>query len=369
MRYMASLYIMMAMLTLICCGNSNDNADEAASAGVFEITPAELSFGSAAGSREIKVTAPAGFSVSSDASWCSCEPIGGLKGENIIYVKVLRNSTDEDRTAKITFRAGTVRQDLSVRQDKAGDEIIVPEGYSLVWNDEFEEGTALDDNWTHEVQGPGWVNNELQTYVNHKSPGGSNVTEIRNGSLMINCFKENGKIYSGRVYAHVNTGWQYGYFEARIKLPSGKGTWPAFWMMPCNVDWSNEAWPKCGEIDIMEEVGCVPNEVSSSLHAEGHNHTNGTQVTHAMTIDKAEGEFHIYAVEWTKDNITTYVDGKVQLSYNNDGGGVRNWPYARPYYIILNLAWGGSWGGMYGVDESALPITMEIDYVRVFQKK
>ena len=85
------------------------------------------------------------------------------------------------------------------------------------------------------------------------------------------CFKgSDGKIYSGRVYAHESEGWQYGYIEARMMLPKGKGTWPAFWMMPCNVDWSKEGWPKCGEIDIMEEVGVVPNEVSSSLHAEGH---------------------------------------------------------------------------------------------------
>lgn len=139
--------------------------------------------------------------------------------------------------------------------------------------------------------------------------------------------------------------------------------------MPCNVDWNKEGWPKCGEIDIMEEVGVVPNEVSSSLHAEGHNHTNGTQVTHAMTIEKAEGEFHTYAIEWTAQNITTYVDGKVQLTYDNDNKGVVNWPYDKPYYIIFNLAWGGSWGGMQGVDESALPVTCVIDYIRVFQKK
>ena len=185
--------------------------------------------------------------------------------------------------------------------------------------------------------------------------------------MSIKCFKENNKIYSGRVYAHDNVGWKYGYIEAKIKLPKGKGTWPAFWMMPCNVDWANEGWPKCGEIDIMEEVGCVPNEVSSSLHAEGHVHTNNTQVTHAMTIENAEGEYHIYAIEWTKEYIRTYVDGKEQLNYESDGT-IRNYPYDKPYYIILNLAWGGSWGGMWGVDESALPVTMMVDYVRVFQK-
>ena len=173
------------------------------------------------------------------------------------------------------------------------------------------------------------------------------------------------------MYAKVNQGWLYGYFEARIKLPVGKGTWPAFWMMPVGNDWSTNPWPMCGEIDIMEEVGCVPNEVSSSIHTQDYNHTKNTQKTHAMTIDKAEGEFHTYALLWTADEITTYVDGKVQLSVKKSviGSNHNQWPFHYAFYPILNLAWGGSWGGMHGVDESALPVTMEVDYLRVFQKK
>lgn len=249
-----------------------------------------------------------------------------------------------------------------------------PEGYRLVWHDEFDKGTVLSWDWTHEVKGPGWVNNELQTYVNGEADG-RRVTELKDGKLHIHCFKgSDGQIYSGRVYAHIDTGWQYGYIEARIKLPSGKGTWPAFWMMPCNVDWRTEGWPYCGEIDIMEEVGVDANRVSSSLHAKGHNHTNGTQVTHEMYCEHAEGEFHVYALDWTPTKITTYVDGKVQLEYSNPNTPSTadpkwDWPYDRPYYVILNLAWGGMWGGYKGVDESALPVTMEVDYVRVFQKE
>ncbi len=271
----------------------------------------------------------------------------------------------------------TVEQDVADAVEQDVPDAVgkdAPAGYELVWHDEFD-GSSLDGKvWSHEVWSPGRVNNELQYYVKEVSPAGHRVTELVDGKLNINCFKENGNIYSGRVYANVNTGWQYGYIEARILLPKGKGTWPAFWMMPCKVNWATEAWPRCGEIDIMEEVGCVPNEVSSSLHAQGHNHTNNTQITHAMTIDKAEGEYHVYAMEWTAKKITTYVDGKVQLEYNNPNTAstedpMLNWPYDRPYYIILNLAWGGSWGGMNGVDESALPVTMKVDYVRVFQKK
>lgn len=220
---------------------------------------------------------------------------------------------------------------------------MVPEGYTLVWNDEFNKGTTLNSaDWTHEVQPAGWVNHELQTYVNG-SADGKRVTEIKDGFLHINCFKgSDGKVYSGRVYAHVGSGWTYGYFEARICLPSGKGTWPAFWMMPVGNDRTTNPWPTCGEIDIMEEVGATPNEVSSSLHTEKYNHTKNTQKTHAMNCPGAEGEFHVYALEWTEDAITTYVDGKVQLRATRTSMGTdhASWPFHYAFYPILNLAWG-----------------------------
>lgn len=250
----------------------------------------------------------------------------------------------------------------------------VPEGYQLVWSDEFNEGTQLDPSkWQWEDWAAGNVNHELQTY----KPGtqtidGKHTTELKDGNLVINCFKgSDGKIYSGRINAQSGSevnGWRYGYMEARIKLPKGRGTWPAFWMMPSGVDWSSETWPTCGEIDIMEEVGANPNYTSSSLHAIGHNHTNGTQVTAERLTEGAEDDFHIYAIEWNNDRITTYVDGQVLLNYKNDHKGYVNWPYDKPYYIILNLAWGGDWGGYRGVDESALPLALTVDYVRVYQK-
>ena len=241
-----------------------------------------------------------------------------------------------------------------------------PVGYALVWNDEFDSGPELNAlDWTHEVKSAGWMNHELQNYVNHKTPDGKLVTEVKDGILRITALKENGKIYSGRVYAKLKTGWTYGYIEASIKLPKGKGTWPAFRMMPVNF----RSWPADGEIVIMEEVGYHPDYVSSSLHANAHVHSNNTQVTHEMRCEGAEGEFHTYAIKWTHENITTYVDGKVQLSYDNRGLGRDDWPYDDPFYVIFNLAWGGDWGGAQGVDESALPVTMEVDYIRVFQKR
>ena len=284
-----------------------------------------------------------------------------------LTITVPANPVAETRTGAVTVMSGTARKTVTVTQaaaEKAAYE--APDGYQLVWHDEFDEGTELNAaDWTHEVQKDHWVNNELQNYVNHTTPKGRYVTEISGGHLQIHCFKEDGKIYSGRVYAKVKEGWTYGYIEASIKLPKGKGTWPAFWMMPVNF----KSWPADGEIDIMEEVGYHPDYVSSSLHANAHVHSNNTQVTHEMYCKGAEGEFHTYSIEWTAQNITTYVDGKKQLSYDNRGLGRDDWPYNDPFYIIFNLAWGGDWGGSQGVDETALPVTMEVDYVRVFQKK
>ena len=151
---------------------------------------------------------------------------------------------------------------LTTTHDESG---YVPEGYELAWSDEFS----------------------------------------------IVCQKIDGEIVSGRIKARPNEGWRYGYFEARIKLPKGKGTWPAFWMMPVNVDWNTNPWPRCGEIDIMEEVGYHPNYVSSSIHCDAYNHTKGTQKTHEMYLQTAEDEYHIYGLEWTAGQMTFYVDGRL----------------------------------------------------------
>lgn len=238
--------------------------------------------------------------------------------------------------------------------------------YKLVWNDEFSTRTLSPAKWTYQTADAGWVNHELQTYVNARSPKGTKVAECSDGTLKIHTFKEGEKVYSARLYGRKTTGFKYGYVEARIKLPKGKGTWPAWWMMPV----SGGGWPGCGEIDIMEEVGVDANIVSSSIHCTAYNHPNNTQKTHSMTCVGAEDGFHVYALEWTADYIRTYVDGKEQLYFENDHQGNNDtWPFDKAFYPILNVAWGGDWGGYKGIDESALPLTMEVDYVRVWQKR
>lgn len=363
------LFLAATALPLTGCG-SDDSNDGSNSTPTIELGQETLTFPSEGGSQNVTITVNHewGAIVSTGVDWVKISPSSNTSatgGTTTSTVTVTANPYTESRTTSITIAAGSARKAITITQEAAlTNSFNVPEGYKLVWNDEFD-GNELGADWTQEVQSSGWVNNELQNYI--KDPS---VNEVKDGNLNIHCYKgSDGKVYSGRVYAKVDKGWQYGYFVARIKLPSGKGTWPAFWMMPVTVDWVNEGWPKCGEIDIMEEVGAVPNEVSSSFHALGHNHTNNTQITHAMTIDKAEGEYHTYALEWTPTKLTTYVDDKVQLSYDNPGTGVTDWPYDKPFYVILNLAWGGDWGGFKGINENALPVTMSVDYVRVFQKK
>lgn len=309
--------------------------------------------------------------------WFKVSASGNNKAMGMVTVDVEENKSSVALGGSVEISLEDKKVSVSVHQAGKqvtpieGGEMVIPEGYELVWNDEFNEGSELNStDWRHEVQKSGWVNHELQNYVNG-SADGKRVTEIADNRLYINCFKgSNGKIYSGRVYAHETQGWLYGIFEARIKLPKGKGTWPAFWMMPCNNDFVANPWPKCGEIDIMEEVGVNPNYTSSSLHTEKFNHVKGTQITKERLTAGAEDGFHVYRLEWTPDYIKTYVDGKELLNFNNDGkNDVGSWPFNKPFYVILNLAWGGDWGGMKDVDESALPVQMEVDYVRVFQKK
>ena len=361
-----------AALAFSACGGGDDNDDNGGVTVIqLSATPTSINVPAEGGTSSISVQADrewAAFATNNE-TWFTVTPGSGKAGASSITVTISENVNYEPRQGQITVKAGSQREFITVNQEAATKpSITCPMGpeFKLVWHDEFEKDGTIDEQngWTYQVANAGWVNNEKQTYVNVASPGGREVATVKNGILSINCFEEGSKIYSGRVYANQKTGWQYGYIEASIKLPKGKGTWPAFWMMPVNF----HSWPADGEIDIMEEVGYHPNYVSSSLHANAHVHSNGTQVTHEMYCAGAEDEFHTYAIHWTEQNITTYVDGKVQLSYDNRGLGRDDWPYNAPFYVILNLAWGGDWGGAQGVDMSALPVSLEVDWVRVWQK-
>ena len=324
----------------------------------------------------LSVTASGDWGVSSaDKDWCTVSPSGGIKGNAPLKVILQANRTGKERETTITFRFGSKTLEVPVHQGlneddlpKPGPDMVVPEGYELAWNDEFdqENGSMPDvSKWRFENKPAGWVNHELQTYVAGGARNGVKTAWVEDGALNIRAIREGSDIISARMYSQKS--WTYGYMEAAIWLPKGKGTWPAFWMMP---DDFSRGWPGCGEIDIMEEVGYHANYTSSSIHCKKYYHAIGTQKTHEQYTAGAESGYHVYALEWTPDALMFYVDGKLHFTYSNDKAGDDDtWPFNKNFYLILNLAWGGDWGGSQGVDENALPCTMKVDYVRVFKKK
>jgi beta-glucanase (GH16 family) len=238
--------------------------------------------------------------------------------------------------------------------------------YELVWSDEFD-GTELDTTkWRYEINALGGGNNELQYYTDQN-------TSVADGILTITARKEEylGRDYTSSRITTENQGeWTYGIFEARIKLPPGRGTWPAFWMMPSFSRYGG--WPDSGEIDIMEHVGYDENVIHGSIHTRIYNHKDGSQKggTYRDLTD-ATSEFHVYKVEWLPDRLDYYVNDELYYSYEpnkfSSCPSFNVWPFNGDFFLILNIAIGGDWGGAQGVDDDIFPTSMEIDYVRVYQ--
>ena len=230
-------------------------------------------------------------------------------------------------------------------------------GYKLVWQDNFK-GYSLDTaSWSNKVAQQGWVNNELQRYTK-----GENV-EVKNGKLYIEARKMNNEYTSGRITSKGKRIFTYGIFEIKAMLPQGMGTWPALWMLGENDD--EMEWPACGELDIMEHVGKHPGFIHSSIHnPSGY---GATPYTGIVEIKHPYSKFHIYSMEWTKDFITFYVDGKKVYHYQPEIKTIKNWPFDKPFFLIFNIAIGGNWGGPI-IDDKCFPAVMVIDWVKVYQK-
>ena len=252
---------------------------------------------------------------------------------------------------------------------------FVPEGYTLVWSDEFDDtpNGLPDDEWWFETGNSGWGNNEPQCYVN-RVLGTDTVTKVKDGKLTITAYKLATPYAGSRptpgaeiISARMNTAraWTYGYFEMKALLPGGRGTWAAFWMLPQNF----QSWPLDGEIDIMEYVGYRPDVTQASVHTDAYNHVAGTEKTATRSAPGAERKFYTYALLWTEDVIKGYFEGREYFSFPNDkAGDKRTWAFNVPFYLKLNLAIGGNWGGQEGIDDTIFPSKYEIDYVRVYQK-
>jgi beta-glucanase (GH16 family) len=333
-----------------------------------KFSPENLALQAEESVNSVRLVSNVEWSAKSDMDWCRVTPDNGRSGETNLQISVSDNYTGEKRRAVLTFKFGEYATEYTVVQEAFKIEPPLS-GYTLVWSDEFGYGSnsqkvlPKQSKWKYETGKHGWGNNELQNYVAGFA-GTDTIAFISNGILKIVAQKHDNEVISARI--NTNEAWLYGYFEARIKLPQGKGTWPAFWMLPQKNDMK---WPDDGEIDIMEEVGFRPNWISSSIHCKAYNHSINTNKTAEKFIASAESDFHVYAVEWTPEYIHGYVDGERYFVFPNDKQGNKDtWPFNTPFYLKLNLAWGGNWGGAQGVDESKLPATYEIDYVRVFQK-
>jgi beta-glucanase (GH16 family) len=242
------------------------------------------------------------------------------------------------------------------------------EGWELVWHDEFEGDSINLENWTYDIGGWGWGNGEAQYYTDRPENA-----RVENGMLVIEARQErfeDSYYTSARLLTQGLQAFQYGRIEARIKVPDGVGTWPAFWMLGDNfgrdtADPNQSNWPNVGEIDIMEYVGREPDLVVGTVHGPGYAGAGG--LTRWNRVDEpVADDFHTFSIEWDYDGIRWYYDGEMYYDLPRDGVGNREWVFDQPFFIILNLALGGTLGGTIALDIE-FPQVMYVDYVRVYQ--
>ena len=252
---------------------------------------------------------------------------------------------------------------------------IFSSNWEMLWSDEFD-GEDLDlSKWNKLSWRPGWVNNELQAYTERDT----NIF-LESGFLVLQGLIDpgfsgtdyNGNDYnadytSGRVNTDGKFSTTYGRFDIRAKLPKGKGSWPAIWMLGESIN--SIGWPDCGEIDIMEHVGYDEGTIHGSIHTEEYNHMYNTQRSGSKYIENVTSTFHVYSLEWSPFYLRYLIDDEpFFFVYNDSKGDNSKWPFDDPHYIILNLAIGGDWGGVQGISTSEFPMRMMVDYVRVFKQ-
>ena len=254
------------------------------------------------------------------------------------------------------------------RAETPATEFRAPTGWKLVWHDEFDQLGLPDPlRWSYDVGGNGWGNHELEFYTYARPEN----ARVENGHLVIEARREawQGAAYTSARLVTKNKGdWPAGRFEIRAKLPFGRGTWPAIWMLPTVWNLGDGQWPDNGEIDIMEHVGHNPGVVHASTHSRKNQWKNNTQRTATIPVPDAGTAFHTYALEWDAEEIRIYVDDRQYFTSRRDGGDWTTWPFTRDFYLVLNLAVGGDWGAVKGIDDKSFPQRMEVDFVRVYQR-
>mmetsp|Transcript_22265 Transcript_22265/g.41013 ORF Transcript_22265/g.41013 Transcript_22265/m.41013 type:complete len:635 (+) Transcript_22265:66-1970(+) len=250
-----------------------------------------------------------------------------------------------------------------------------PPPEDLVWSDEFDyTGPPDASKWDCDSGGTGWGNNELQFYTDRQAWETQEEHQknawVSNGMLRIVARRqEHGgrQFTSARLVSRGHGEWLHGRVEAKMRLPTARGSWPAFWMLPTVFAYG--PWPDSGEIDIMEHVGHDPGVVHGTVHTGAFNHMKSTQVGKSVRVDVAD--WHTYAVTWTSTKIEWFIDGARYHSFEKAAnGGTDKWPFDRNFFILLNVAVGGSWGGQKGIDEVAFDLkeqSMDVAWVRVYK--
>ena len=324
---------------------------------------------------DVAVTAPSNLAISATVVGANAQNPNGngtgtvnfsLTATNATSYKILlgNGETKELTSGDFTYTyttSGTKTYVIYVSAYNSGQfvsstlSITVFVGSSLVWSDEFNtDGPPDASKWTFQIWDPGNVNNELQSYTDR-----SENTIVEGGVLKIKAIREKygkGDFTSGRLESNGKFDFTYGRIVIRAKVPTGVGTWPAVWMLGSNV--ASVGWPKCGEIDILESVGKNLDQNHSSLHSEGR--SGATPDTGIIKVPNSNTEFHIYTAEWTATSIKFYVDDILYYTFGNSD----KFPFNKNFYLIVNLAMGGVWGGP--VDPSFTSSTFEIDYIRVY---
>lgn len=237
-------------------------------------------------------------------------------------------------------------------------------GWILAWHDEFDGSELNLKNWTFDIGGGGWGNQEWEAYTNRPE----NV-RVENGMLVIEA-REEPELIAGRNYssARIKTqglhAWQYGRIEARIKLPYGQGIWPAFWMLGDDIN--KKGWPAAGEIDILEFIGKEPDHIYATVHAPGYSGGDGVGSSLVVSAESLRDDFHVYAIEWAENEIRWYFDDQQHFKLTSQDV-PDQWIFDHPFFIILNLAVGGRWPG-YPNKTTVFPQFLSVDYVRVYQR-
>lgn len=256
-----------------------------------------------------------------------------------------------------------------------GNNPIMP-GWTLAWSDEFDaaDGTPVDAaRWHHDTGGSGWGNQELEYYTedasNAEQRGGKLlITAKRDGASSRSCWYGACQFTSSRLLTSGKFSTAYGRVEASIKVPAGKGMWPAFWMLGDNIGNPNIGWPNCGEIDIMEIIGSEPNVLHGSMHGPGY--SGGAPLTASTKLPNAANlsdGFHTYAVEWAPDSVKFFVDTTLyETRTPADIPPGTGWVFNHPFFLILNVAVGGQWPGSPDA-ATQFPAQMAVDYVRVYK--